>query len=286
VLASSLASALLLAGCAADDSEPGPPSAAPEPSPAAATGPIEDLHVECVGEGGPTVVLIAGLNTSGEVFTEIADRLAGTTQTCWYDRAGIGASPVLADDAPDPSPGSAAADLRATLAAQGIDAPYVVLGWSYGGLVAQAYAAAYPEDLAGLVLEDTSIREQFTDPQMMELDEEIGVHWAEGGREIDTEALLDELASLDFGDLPLAVLSQDARGAWGRAWLRYHDDLARASTDGMRAVGIGSGHEMHVDVPDLVVAAVQTVVAAGGTGSLRGACEARLTDAGGRCRAL
>ena len=156
-----------------------------------------------------------------------------------------------------------------------------MLGWSYGGLVAQAYAAAYPEDLAGLVLEDTSIREQFTDPELVDDTMVVG----EGGRDVDTDALQEQVADVTFGDLPVAVLSQDrVRGRFRQVWLGYHDDLARSSTDGVHVVGTGSGHEMHVDVPDLVAAAVESVVAAVADGSRLGPCDARLTDAGGRCR--
>ena len=187
----------------------------------------------------------------------------------------------FADDAPDPSPGSATTDLRASLAAQGIDPPYVVLGWSYGGLVAQAYAASYPEDLAGLVLEDSSIREQFTDPGL--IDDTLVVN--EGGRDVDTDALQEQVADVRYGDLPVAVLSQDlVRGKFRRLWLGYHDELARSSTDGVHVVGTGSGHVMHEDVPDLVVASVEAVWTAAAKGSALGRCDARFTDAGGRCR--
>jgi hypothetical protein len=281
--------ALLLTGCASDDSEPAQPSPAPEASPsgtpsapASASGPVADLHVECFGQGSPTVVLIAGLNTSGEVFDPIAQEVAATTRVCWYDRAGIGGSAPLAEDAPDPSPGSAVEDLRASLSAQEIAPPYVVLGWSYGGMVAQAYAAAHPEDLAGLVLEDTSIREQFTDPEMID----DSFTWTEGGREIDSDALGDELDDLDFGEHPHAVLSQDSRQPWARARLRFHDELARSSTDGLHVVGIGSGHVMHEDVPELVIASVQAVWAAAAQGSALGRCDLRFTDAHGRCRRI
>jgi pimeloyl-ACP methyl ester carboxylesterase len=280
-IAGLLLSALLLVGCAADDSEPVEPSAAAPPSPTVGE-PVTDLHVECTGDGEPTVVMVAGLDTSGVVFNGIADRLSGTTRTCWYDRAGIGDSAPLADGAPEPTPGSAAADLRASLASHGVDAPYVVLGWSYGGLVAQAYALAYPEDLSGLVLEDTSVRAQFTDPEMID-DRFV---WSDGGREVDTDALVEQLSAIDFGNVPLAVLSQDSREPWAKAWLRHHDELARASTEGVHVVGVGSGHVMHEDVPDLLVAAVEAVWAAAAEGSPLGTCDARFTDAGGRCRKL
>ena len=72
----------------------------------------------------------------------------------------------------------------------------------------------------------------------------------------------------------------------GRRLARYHDDLARASRDGVHVVGAGSGHVMHEDVPELVTAAVQAVVGAATSAQPLGACDVRLTAAGGRCRDL
>ena len=198
------------------------------------------------------------MDTSGDTFRDLQAELAGTARTCFYDRAGIGDSPPLADAAPDPSPGSAAEDLRATLAAEGIEPPYVLLGWSYGGLVAQAYAGMFPDDLAGLVLEDTSVREQFTDPVLMN----PSIDWAEGGRQVDQDALLHQLAHLSLGDLPVALLSQDTQESWVPAFYRAHDSIARVTSDGVHAIGLGSGHAMHEDVPGLVARTVDAVLAA------------------------
>jgi pimeloyl-ACP methyl ester carboxylesterase len=220
------------------------------------------------------------------VFADLAGRLAATSRTCWYDRAGFGSSPPQAAEWPDPSPASQAGDLGAALGQQGIVGPYVVLGWSYGGMVAQTFATQRRDDVVGLVLEDTSVREQFTEPLLMDVDEEVGVHWAEGGRNIDLAELKGQLYDLNFRGVPLVVLSQDARGTWGGAWLGFHDDLAARSREAVHVVGVGSGHVMHEDVPDLVVAAVEAVlVTARGTGDL-GDCDTRFTDAGGRCRVV
>jgi dienelactone hydrolase len=283
LLLPALLSAPLLAGCSGDGSEPAEPTPAPPASPTPADAPVADLHMVCSGEGSPTIVLIAGLDTTGDTFEDLQGRLAPTARTCWYDRVGLGSSPPFAEGAPDPSPGSAAADLQASLAAVGDEPPYVVLGWSYGGLVAQAYAAAYPDEVAGLVLEDTSVREQFTDPEL--IDETLVVR--EGGRDVDTDALQEQLAHTRLDDLPVAVLSQDeVRGKIRQVWLGYHDDLARSSTDSVHVVGTGSGHVMHEDVPDLLVASVEAVWTAAAEGSALGRCDARFTDAGGRCRRL
>ena len=285
--ACAVAVVLLTAGCtsAGSDSADSPPSGSPaptsEPTSSSAAAEPAGLHLDCTGEGGPAIVLIAGLNTSGETFDDLRDRLAEGTTACFYDRAGIGQSPPLAKGDPDPSPGSAAADLRATLAAADVAPPYVVLGWSYGGLVAQAYAKAFPDDLAGLVLEDPSVREQFLGGPL----DDRGFSWREGGRTIRKEVVAEELAGLDLGDLPVAVLSQDSEESWIVPWYRAHDRLARSTTDGIHAIGLGSGHAMHDDVPGFVARAVQTVWAAAAAGTTLPACRAVFATAGGRCRA-
>jgi pimeloyl-ACP methyl ester carboxylesterase len=191
-----------------------------------------------------------------------------------------GASAPLDDAAPDPSPGAAAADLRATLQAEGIDPPYVWLGWSYGGLVAQAYAVDFPDDLAGLVLEDPSVREQLTVPALVD----PAIDWAEGGRPVDRDALVDQLADLDLGDLPVTVLSQDGDDPWIRAWCVAHDRLARATSDGVHAVGVGSGHVMHEDAPRLVARAVVATWTAAERGAALPGCREVFRGVQVRCR--
>ncbi|WP_165356851.1 alpha/beta fold hydrolase [Nocardioides zhouii] len=283
-----IATCVVLSGCAAGSSGEDPAVASPSSSTSERTAepavdpaaPVADLHVECDGEAGPTVVLVAGLGTSGDAFSDLQDELAGTARTCFYDRAGIGDSAPLDDAAPDPSPGSAAADLRATLEAEDIEPPYVLLGWSYGGLVAQAYAADFPDDLAGLVLEDPSVREQFTDATLDNPD----IDWSEGGRDVDRDALVRQLAGLDLGDLPVTVLSQDLDEPWIEAWWVTHDRLARATTDGVHAIGLGSGHAMHEDAPRLVARAVVATWTAAEAGTPLPGCREVFRGVRVRCR--
>ncbi|WP_374458298.1 alpha/beta fold hydrolase [Nocardioides sp.] len=275
-----LAVAVLAAGCASG--EPGgadPPAAESAESPSPTSEPR--LHLDCAGEGGPAIVLIAGLGTSGDTFADLRRRLEEGTTACFYDRAGIGSSPPLAEDDPDPSPGSAAADLRETLAAADVTPPYVVLGWSYGGLVAQAYTKNFPDEVAGLVLEDSSVRGQFGTGAPLH---DARFAWKEGGRDIDEEAVREQLAGLDLGDLPVAVLSQDGGGMWMGPWYQAHDRLARATFDGIHAIGLGSGHAMHEDVPGFVARAVQAVWSAAAAGTDLPPCRAVFATAGARCR--
>ena len=48
------------------------------------------------------------------------------------------------------------AELRSGLLAKGLYPPYLFVGWSYGGLLAQVYHVGHPHELAGVVLVDTS----------------------------------------------------------------------------------------------------------------------------------
>jgi pimeloyl-ACP methyl ester carboxylesterase len=111
------------------------------------------LHLNCTGSGGPTVVLHSGLGEMSSSWARVAPAVAGTTRVCAYDRAGQGWS----DDAPHIQDGlQAAADLHTLLDRAGENGPYVLVGHSIGGSYAMTYAARYPEQVAGMVLLDSS----------------------------------------------------------------------------------------------------------------------------------
>ena len=111
------------------------------------------LYLECVGAGGPTVVLEAGLGFTHDTWVRVQPELAALTRVCSYDRAGLGQS----DPPPDGLRAASAltADLDALLTAAGVPGPYVLVAHSIGGHVALLYAARHPDRVAGVVLVDT-----------------------------------------------------------------------------------------------------------------------------------
>ncbi len=134
-------------------------SAYPAPGKTYAVG-DHRLHLDCHGTGGPTVVLFNGLGEFSASWARITGPVSATTRVCAYDRAGQGWS----DDVAGPQDGETAArDLHAVLAAAGEQGPYVLVGHSIGGPYALDYAAAYPRDVAGMVLLDSSSPRQLTD---------------------------------------------------------------------------------------------------------------------------
>jgi pimeloyl-ACP methyl ester carboxylesterase len=117
------------------------------------------LHIACVGQGGPTVVLDAALGNMSAHWARVQQEVARTTRVCAYDRAGLGWS--------EPGPGPRDADhitseLHTLLGNAGIPGPYVMVGHSFGGLYTQLFAARYPEQVAGVVLVESSHPQQFT----------------------------------------------------------------------------------------------------------------------------
>lgn len=113
------------------------------------------LHLHCKGEPGrgPTVVVETGAWASSLYYGKLLDALAPVAHACLYDRAGLGWS----DPVPGPrSLNDRADDLHALLTASGVKGPYILVGHSMGGLITRFYAKAHPEDVAGLVLVESS----------------------------------------------------------------------------------------------------------------------------------
>jgi 3-oxoadipate enol-lactonase/4-carboxymuconolactone decarboxylase len=103
-------------------------------------------------EGAPVVVFSNSIGTTIEMWDAQARALSGRYRVLRYDTRGHGRSPV-ADAAV--TIGTLADDLAGLLDAVGVERAHVV-GLSLGGMTAQAFAAAYPERVHGLVLMATS----------------------------------------------------------------------------------------------------------------------------------
>ena len=117
------------------------------------------LYLECTGTGSPVVVLQSGLGESSSYWGRIAPALARSTTVCAYDRAGHGRSDTVAA----PQDGIAlATDLHTLLERADVPGPYVLVGHSSGGPYVRAFAARYPDQIAGMVLLDAQPADAFT----------------------------------------------------------------------------------------------------------------------------
>jgi pimeloyl-ACP methyl ester carboxylesterase len=106
------------------------------------------MHIHCMGEGSPTVILEAANMGTVSNWAWIQPEIARTTRACAYDRADLGWS----DLSPTPSDTRQNAEaLHMLLEKAGESGPFVLAGHSFGGLYIRMYAEMYPEDVAGLV---------------------------------------------------------------------------------------------------------------------------------------
>jgi pimeloyl-ACP methyl ester carboxylesterase len=126
------------------------------------------LNLLIAGEGEPTVIFAPGGWASTLEWARVQQVIAAKTRTVAYDNAGFGFSD------PGPLPRSACAivnDLRAALRAAGIPPPYVLAGWSFGGLIMRLLAFKHPQEVVGMVMVDSSSERQIglfaTDPMAM-----------------------------------------------------------------------------------------------------------------------
>lgn len=115
------------------------------------------LHMHIEGEGMPTVVFDSGAGGIGLHWELVRPAIAKVARVVVYDRAGLGWS--------DPSPKPRRADVMAeelhTVLKNGyIQAPFILVGHSLGGVVARQFATKYTNEVAGLVMVDSAHEQQ------------------------------------------------------------------------------------------------------------------------------
>jgi pimeloyl-ACP methyl ester carboxylesterase len=253
------------------------------------------LYLQCVGSGSPTIVWEAGYTNSGWIDTAqyLMGRLAPISRICAYDRRGQGFSdPNPADDFLHWS--QTVTDLHTLLQKAGVSGPYVIAGYSFGGLLARLYAYTYRSEVAGLVLVDPAHEDQFagppeqngpagistcTDPSCPVYADIQAVH-----------ALTHGKVAGSLGAVPLVVLSHSPAlpfdpAAYDAYWLKLGAQAATASSNSVHVVASWSSHPIPFSQPGLVIEAVREVVAAAkASNHALPACGTAFTNLGGFCK--
>lgn len=100
------------------------------------------LHIDCRGQGSPTVILESGLGGSLLDWARVLPEAAQYTRVCAYDRAGYGWSEM--GMLPRTSQ-QIASELHALLRAANVEGPYILVGHSFGGFSVRLFAAVFPK---------------------------------------------------------------------------------------------------------------------------------------------
>lgn len=223
------------------------------------------LYLKCTGKGSPTVVYLhsavqqpgePGHEQAGKVQSILDDR----RRFCAYDRANVGRS----EEVPGPLTGEdSVRDLHALLGSAGVEGPYVLLGPTTGGAIADLYAARHPKDVAGMVLLASTL------PSYVEIRAiQRPADWRTEVERLDRLATLGQLARVQGQRrrMPVtyihAVVSrpQPVEAAMRRAQRAF---LARFSPGRSVVVtGVPIPHAMAEAIPDRVAREVERVIAA------------------------
>jgi pimeloyl-ACP methyl ester carboxylesterase len=248
------------------------------------------MYLNCVGEGAPTVILESGFGGDSQLWTYVQRSVNRDTRACSYDRAGIGASPK-APGRRTRSTRTEVEDLERMLDAAEIDPPYILVGHSYGGVMARLFAGRNPDDVVGVVLVDSSHpdfeyrveqlvrRRTRDDAEGRKLRAAFHVEPFHEGLDVRrSSAQVRAVRSL--GAVPLVVLTAGSHGLTNdpnapvppalaaeieRLWLDAQTELARLSSDRVHGVVEDSDHFIHLPArgrPEVVVKAIEAVLQA------------------------
>lgn len=226
------------------------------------------LYYRLSGKEGntPTVILESGYGLSSRTWKRVEEGLSTFARVLVYDRAGLGNS--QRGDQPQHSIQNVA-NLRALLKADDIQPPYILVGHSYGGINARLFAHTYPEEVAGLVLVDTSHEDQ--EERMVPLLPEgfrkvyLSTFSQEGTREEFLESF-EQLREVkgSLGDMPLTVISAGSQEYHSqesyRSWVEMHQELLQLSTNAKYLIAENSGHNIQKEQPHIIIQAVKEML--------------------------
>lgn len=224
-------------------------------------------------KGTPSVIFIAGLGDRCDSWNVVQDRISQITSTFSYDRAGIGRSeaasvPRTCHDLVQ--------ELSELLSRIPVEPPYVLVGHSFGGLVARLFASRYPMLVWGIVLVDAV-------PEYKELAYEKVLPKkliAENRAYLENPMLnsekIDKLQSykeiadhLWLSNIPLSIVTRGLPDHDDEEWpqqeilqieQRLQADFQRLSTASKIRVAGRSGHYIHHDEPEIVIEEIMQIL--------------------------
>ena len=228
-----------------------------------------ELYLRCRGNGGPTVLYLHGYSADAQTASANADSgiaveraMPANLRYCAYDRRNVARS----DEVDGVGTGvDAVEDLHALMASADIDPPYLLLGASWGGMVAFQYAATYPDEVVGMVLLDAAFPGELALEQLFpEEDRLTHEEYFEEDEKFDQLAAYEEAAGLPMPAVPVTYLLAMPFG-WEQGVPEYDAAIRPAIEEYVAGFAPGrleeveSPHWMENAVPQRIVDEVTTM---------------------------
>ncbi|QSX77965.1 alpha/beta fold hydrolase [Agrilutibacter solisilvae] len=238
------------------------------------------LQAEQQGQGPVTVVFESGFGQGAGVWTDTIAKLGADCTCITYARAGLGKSGT--DGAPK-TIDQHVQDLGAVIDALAPGRKVVLVGHSYGGLLATEFARQHPQRLRGLVLVDPATMGQRTaflhaDRERVLADDKALLTMLPPAMAEDYKLLIAQLdnaavaprSAPELPDVPVALLTATQvaadpfvfeETAQGKAlWKGQHANLFAGVSRGMHKY-YATGHNIHRENPKAVAEAIRFVAA-------------------------
>jgi pimeloyl-ACP methyl ester carboxylesterase len=254
------------------------PQAGPGPSPADLS--VLDsvvggspINFRVLGASGPSVILVSGLGDGIRPWTEVQPTVATFARVLAYDRPGIGKS------APGEAPRTVSRmtdELHALAPHAGLRPPYLLVGHSLGGFIAQLYAARYPREVSGLVLVDPSIAsfyvraESLPEYRLMLGEQQRQMASAPAGVQAELRVFDQDVAEMlqapPLLAVPAVLLTSTRHAPPGTGqpieslWVSEHRRWAREHPGTRHVVDTLHGHYLQREAPALVIEAIRSIV--------------------------
>jgi pimeloyl-ACP methyl ester carboxylesterase len=225
----------------------------------------------------PAVIFISGLGDGCDSWSGLQESIAQHASTLAYDRAGTGTSPEV------PGPCSCqdlVEELYRLLSLLGIKASYILVGHSFGGLVARLFACCYPDRTAGIVLIDAAgeykelTYERVLPPQYVAANRAYLLNPSLNSEQIDKMQSYKQISAargLMPSDIPLTVITRGCADEAGSDWpaqaileieQKNQAEFLELSAASRQVIAGGSGHYVHHDQPGLVIDEILRMITA------------------------
>jgi pimeloyl-ACP methyl ester carboxylesterase len=119
---------------------------------------FSDVHAIVSGDGQITVILEAGYSSISIDWCYVQPEISKVAKVVSFDRGNYGWSRTTRKSMTSLD---SVEEIREVLAQLKIEPPFILVGHSYGGLSMRLFASMYPNEVAGLVLEDSAHENQY-----------------------------------------------------------------------------------------------------------------------------
>jgi pimeloyl-ACP methyl ester carboxylesterase len=238
------------------------------------------LQAEQHGDGATVVVFESGFGQGPGVWKDVIAGLGADCRCIAYARAGLGRSGT---DGKRKTIEAHVQDLGAVIDALAPGRKVVLVGHSYGGLLATEFARQHPERLQGLVLVDPATLQQrhafkAADRDRVAADDKALLSMLPPPKRADYALLVSQLDSADAAsprampDVPVALLTSTQvadkpfvfeETAQGKAlWKAQHAALFASFSRGTHRY-FATGHNIHREDPKAVADAIRGMAGGG-----------------------